>query len=108
MILPTLLVAIDITRRARRDAAEFWHNLAMCAWICANAVWMTGEFFFNDSWRTGSPGVFRGRVISAGVALPAAGISKGCGAVGKVGSRLILSQEMREFELSRRHHSFTG
>jgi hypothetical protein len=54
MILPTLIVAIDITRRARRDAAEFCHNLAMCAWICANAVWMTGEFFFNDAWRPGA------------------------------------------------------
>jgi hypothetical protein len=31
MILPTLVVAIDINRRARRDAAEFCHHLAMCA-----------------------------------------------------------------------------
>lgn len=51
MILPTLIVAIDIARRSREDAAELSHNIAVCAWICANATWMTGEFFFNDSWR---------------------------------------------------------
>lgn len=51
MILPTLLVAIDIARRSRHETAEFAHNLAVCMWICANATWMTGEFFFNDSWR---------------------------------------------------------
>ncbi len=54
MILPTLIVAIDIARRSRHDAAEFSHNLAVCMWICANAVWMTGEFLFNDGWRPGA------------------------------------------------------
>lgn len=51
MILPTLAVAIDIARRGRNDPAELSHNLAVCMWICANAVWMTGEFFFDDTWR---------------------------------------------------------
>jgi hypothetical protein len=51
MIVPTLTVAIDIARRSRKDRAEFSHNLAVCFWIMANAAWMTGEFFFEDSWR---------------------------------------------------------
>lgn len=51
MIIPTLLVAIDIARRSWNDATDFAHNLAVCFWISANAVWMTGEFFYNDTWR---------------------------------------------------------
>jgi hypothetical protein len=51
MILPTLTVAIDLARRSRRDRTEFSHNLAVCCWIAANATWMTGEFFFADTWR---------------------------------------------------------
>lgn len=51
MIVPTLVVAIDIARRSRHEAAELSHNLAVCCWIAANATWMTGEFFFNDAWR---------------------------------------------------------
>jgi hypothetical protein len=54
MILPTLIVAVDIARRSRDDRTELSHNLAVCFWICANAVWMTGEFFFNDAWRPGA------------------------------------------------------
>jgi len=51
MILPTLAVAIDIARRNRHDKVELSHNVAVCCWIAANATWMTGEFFFADSWR---------------------------------------------------------
>lgn len=51
MILPTLVVAIDIARRSRKDKADLSHNLAVCCWIAANATWMTGEFFFADTWR---------------------------------------------------------
>ncbi len=51
MILPTLVVAIDIARRSRENRAELSHNLAVCCWIAANATWMTGEFYFADTWR---------------------------------------------------------
>lgn len=64
MILPTLIVAIDIAYKSRRDGEEFSHNLAVCAWICANAVWMTGEFFYNDGWRPGARGFFLAGVLA--------------------------------------------
>ncbi len=48
MILPTLAVAIYITVASKSSYADFMHNLAICFWISANAIWMTGEFFFND------------------------------------------------------------
>jgi len=51
MIAPTLFVAIDIAWRSRRSRTELFHNIAVALWITANATWMTGEFYFNDSWR---------------------------------------------------------
>ncbi|HWB62222.1 MAG TPA: hypothetical protein VG603_01840 [Chitinophagales bacterium] len=51
MIVPTLFVAIHITYRSRKDIADLFHNIAVCLWISANATWMTGEFFFHDTWR---------------------------------------------------------
>ncbi len=51
MVLPTLTVAIYITWRMRNHTAELFHNLAVCCWISANSIWMTGEFFFHDGLR---------------------------------------------------------
>ena len=51
MIVPTLLVAIFITWRTRRDQADLFHNIAVCLWISANASWMIGEFYFEDKTR---------------------------------------------------------
>jgi hypothetical protein len=51
MIVPTLALAIFITVKNRRDIAEFTHNLAVCFWICANSVWMFGEFYMQDGTR---------------------------------------------------------
>lgn len=51
MIIPTLFMALYITWRSRKDTADIYHNIAVCCWICANGTWMTGEFFFNDTWR---------------------------------------------------------
>jgi hypothetical protein len=31
--------------------SDFYHNLAISCWILGNGVWMTGEFFFDDSIR---------------------------------------------------------
>ena len=51
MIVPTLALAIYITYINRTDKAELAHNLAVCFWICANSVWMIGEFFYDDGMR---------------------------------------------------------
>lgn len=51
MITPTLGLALYLTWRFRADRTELLNNAAVCAWICANSVWMTGEFFFNDTFR---------------------------------------------------------
>src|SRR5688572_12028635 len=51
MVVPTLGVAIYITWKMRDYRAELFHNLAVCCWIAANSVWMTGEFFYEDSMR---------------------------------------------------------
>ncbi|MCW5906250.1 MAG: hypothetical protein KIS94_00180 [Chitinophagales bacterium] len=48
MIVPTISMAFFIAWRSRKDISEFLHNIAVCMWICANATWMTGEFFFDD------------------------------------------------------------
>ena len=52
MIIPTLFVAIDITWRMRHNRTDLFHNIAISLWICANATWMTGEFYFNDHLRS--------------------------------------------------------
>jgi len=52
MILPTLSVAFYLTRKTREHRTEFIHNLAVCWWLCANSVWMIGEFFFDDHTRS--------------------------------------------------------
>ena len=51
MIIPTLFVAVDITLRSRKELSDLFHNTAVCLWISANATWMTGEFFYEDSFR---------------------------------------------------------
>lgn len=51
MVVPTLSVAIWLTWQLRHERAELAHNLAVCCWIIANAIWMVGEFFYHDSTR---------------------------------------------------------
>lgn len=51
MIAPTLALAIYITYLHRKDKSELLHNSAIVFWICANSVWMIGEFFFEDGLR---------------------------------------------------------
>jgi uncharacterized membrane protein (GlpM family) len=58
MIVPTLLVAIHLTWRSRKNISDLFHNIAVCLWISANAIWMTGEFFFNDTLRPYSTVLF--------------------------------------------------
>ena len=48
MIVPTLSVAFYILWKSRHHRAEVFHNIAICLWISANSVWMTGEFFKKE------------------------------------------------------------
>jgi hypothetical protein len=52
MIAPTLLLAIYITWVHRKDKSELMHNSAIVLWICANSVWMIGEFYYEDKIRS--------------------------------------------------------
>jgi hypothetical protein len=51
MIVPTLSMAIYITYRFWHELEERYHNIGVFCWICANAIWMLGEFFYNDGFR---------------------------------------------------------
>lgn len=51
LIVPTLCVAIFLTKKSFPHRDEFIHNLAVCFWISANSIWMIGEFFFDDHTR---------------------------------------------------------
>ena len=51
MIIPTIAFAFYITWRMREIYCELMHNLAVCCWICANSIWMIGEFFYDDGLR---------------------------------------------------------
>lgn len=51
MIIPTFLAAVHIAWMTRNRPPELFHNLAVCCWITANGVWMTGEFYYEDGTR---------------------------------------------------------
>lgn len=51
MIFPTLTLAIYFTIKFRKDDMELAHNIAVCAWITANSIWMIGEFYYEDGLR---------------------------------------------------------
>jgi len=45
MIFPTLIVSIIVAKYFRRTPSEWYHNLAVIAWILANSYWMISEFY---------------------------------------------------------------
>ncbi len=49
--VPTLALAARLVYDSRKNSEELVHALATVLWICANIVWMIGEFFFDDSTR---------------------------------------------------------
>lgn len=51
MIAPTLFAALHITWLSRKSYTELAHNIAVSCWITANAIWMIGEFFYDDTLR---------------------------------------------------------
>ncbi len=52
MAVPTLAIAFWLTWQMRANVGETVHNVAVCCWISANTIWMTGEFFFEDGTRS--------------------------------------------------------
>ena len=52
MIIPTIAVAVHITWLRRKIRSDLYHNLAICLWISGNSIWMIGEFFFDDTFRS--------------------------------------------------------
>jgi hypothetical protein len=52
MVLPTFLIALWLTWHTRHNRGECCHSAAVVCWIAANAIWMVGEFFYNDSTRS--------------------------------------------------------
>jgi hypothetical protein len=63
MIFPTIIVAFFITIKTREDIAELFHNIAVCCWVCANSVWMIGEFYYDDTTRPYATGFFVSGVL---------------------------------------------
>lgn len=51
MLVPTVLAAFIITWLSRENRVDLLHNVAVSCWIIANGIWMTGEFFYNDTTR---------------------------------------------------------
>ena len=49
MIFPTLIIAVIICWRNRRDVSETAHNSAIVFWITANSYWMVSEFLHFDT-----------------------------------------------------------
>jgi hypothetical protein len=48
MVVPTVSVAAYILYNSRGYRPDFYHNIAVCMWISANSIWMTGEFFNKE------------------------------------------------------------
>ena len=67
MIIPTLAVAIHLTWKSRKTISDLFHNIAVCLWITANAIWMTGEFFYNDGLRPYATVLFTAGLIIVAV-----------------------------------------
>ena len=51
MALPTVLLSFWLTWKCRENRADLFHNTAVAFWIIANAIWMVGEFYFEDTKR---------------------------------------------------------
>lgn len=51
MAVPTIILSFWLTWKFRSDRADLFHNIAVTFWIMANVIWMTGEFYFQDTKR---------------------------------------------------------
>lgn len=48
LMVPTITLSVIIAIKSYKSAKTFIPNIAVLCWICANSVWMTGEFFGFD------------------------------------------------------------
>ncbi len=64
MVLPTLILSVYLTWLGRNHRSDLYHNIAVTLWICANSVWMFGEFFFEDTTRAIALPFFLGGIVS--------------------------------------------
>jgi hypothetical protein len=51
MAFPTIILSCWLTWKMRGNRSELFHNMAITSWICANSIWMFGEFYFEDGIR---------------------------------------------------------
>jgi hypothetical protein len=49
MVVPTVAMAFYIAWKSRKNLSELLHSIAVCCWICANSVWMIGEFTGHEN-----------------------------------------------------------
>lgn len=49
--IPTLILAFLLLWESRKDLTDLIHNISVALWICANVIWMVGEFYFDDGTR---------------------------------------------------------
>jgi hypothetical protein len=48
MIAPAILLALFFVVRSRKSMPDFFPNLSIACWICANSIWMLDEFYAFD------------------------------------------------------------
>ena len=51
ILVPTVGLAIFIAWKSFSDRFQFLQNLSVMFWLSANATWMVGELFYNDTTR---------------------------------------------------------
>ena len=48
MVVPAVTIAFVILHQQWNNISDRFHNIAVALWICANSIWMIGDFFNLD------------------------------------------------------------
>ena len=51
ILVPTVGLAVFISWKSFSDRFQFFQNLSVMFWLTANAIWMVGELFYDDTTR---------------------------------------------------------
>jgi len=51
ILVPTVGLAVFISWKSFSDRFQFFQNLSIMFWLSANATWLVGELFYNDTTR---------------------------------------------------------
>ena len=51
ILVPTVGLAVFISWKSFSDRFQFFQNLSVMLWLSANATWMVGELFYDDTTR---------------------------------------------------------